>query len=151
MRNWVSLILPACLSVYVSAWVPCVAGEVLVERGFVRAMPPGAPNTAAFMRLVNTGTEAVVIDGGATEAAERVEIHVHAHSNGMMSMHQVPEITVPGNGEFVLKPGEYHLMLMNLVTPLKEGDTVLLELQSGDSTVVRTQLPVRSVMKEHHH
>lgn len=128
-----------------------VHGEVLVEDAYVRAMPPGSPNTAAFLTLVNTGTEAVVIDGGQSDAAERVEIHGHFHSDGMMSMRAVPEISVPAGGEMQLQPGGYHLMLIGTLRPLKPGDRVKLVLTSGNATVVEAELPVQSVMKQHQH
>lgn len=129
---------------------PTVAG-ILVVDGYVRAMPPGVPNTAAFMTLKNTGDTAVTIDGGRSDVAERVEIHSHVHSDGMMRMRQVPAIVIPAGGEFVLKPGAHHLMLMTLRKPPAADAMVHVVLSSGADDVVDAKLPVRSVHDEHRH
>ncbi len=122
--------------------------ELTIEEGYVRGLPPGQPNTAAFMRLVNSGDQDVVITGAASNGAKLAEVHSHKHHNGMMSMEQVDQITVPANGEFVLAPGKYHLMLINLTKPLREGDEVLIRLLNGEVELTRATLPVRSVLNE---
>lgn len=135
----------ACIGLHASA-------ETLrVEQAYVRGLPPGQTTTAAFMTLVNQGDKDVVIDGGASPLAERVEIHAHRHDGGMMRMEQVPSITVKSGGQFVLAPGQYHLMLIGLQHTPREGEQVPLRLLSGDDTVLDIELPVRSVLNEHRH
>lgn len=123
--------------------------DISVEAGYVRGLPPGQTVTAAFMRLINDGAQAVVITGASSKSAERAEFHAHQHSGGMMSMKRVDKIVVPANGVFELKPGDHHLMLINLVGFLREGDFVdlTLEMQSGET--ITLTLPVRSVLNEH--
>ncbi len=145
-RLFVRVILLSVSVFFIS--VPVVQAELQIQDGYVRGLPPGQPVTAAFMRLVNTADSAVEIIAAATDSAERAEIHAHRHHNGMMSMEQVPSITVPANGVFVLAPGEHHLMLINLHRPLAEGDTVNIELRSSSGGVVSAELPVRSVLSE---
>ena len=128
-----------------------VAAQVRVEGGYVRAMPPGQPTTAAYLTLVNSGDRAVEIDRGSSDIAARVEFHTHVHRDGMMSMQQLPGITVPAKGTFVFEPGVKHLMLIGLKAPLHVGDTVKLRLFSGNSEVVKAELPVRSVLSETAH
>ncbi len=122
--------------------------ELVIQDGYVRGLPPGQPTTAAFMRLVNTGSEDIVITGAVTNGAKTAEVHSHKHSNGMMSMEQVDQVVVPAKGEFLLAPGKYHLMLINLNKPLAEGDSVLVQLFNGELEVGRATLPVRSVLNE---
>jgi copper(I)-binding protein len=43
----------------------------------------------------------------------------------------------------VLKPGSYHVMLMNLTEPLEEGDTVELELEFSSAGKVKLTAPVK--------
>ncbi|MEH6557458.1 MAG: copper chaperone PCu(A)C [Oceanicoccus sp.] len=127
------------------------SAELRIEEGFVRGLPPGQQTTAAFMRLVNDGDSDVTIVGASTDSAERAEIHAHTHRNGMMSMQRVVSIVVPAQSTFVLKSGEYHLMLINLHRPLNESDTVFVELLSAAGNKVNATLPVRSVLNEHKH
>lgn len=136
-----------------AAQVACAAAsaEVVIEAGYVRAMPPGVPNSAAFMTLRNSGDADVVIDGGSSDVAGRVEIHNHVHEHGMMSMRRVDKLVVPAGASVVLEPGGFHLMLFEMRKPLKPGDTVNLVLSSGNKPVVDAELPVQSVIKNHHH
>ncbi|MBK7329583.1 MAG: copper chaperone PCu(A)C [Dehalococcoidia bacterium] len=50
---------------------------------------------------------------------------------------------MPANGELTLKPGGYHVMLMDLKGELKEGDTVELELEFAKAGKVKLTLPVK--------
>lgn len=43
---------------------------------------------------------------------------------GMMTMHQVDRIPIPAKGTVVLKPGGYHVMLMELAKPLEAGQKI---------------------------
>ena len=100
------------------------------------------------MRLVNTADQDVVITGAASNGAELAEVHSHKHHHGMMSMEKVDQLTVPANGELVLAPGKYHLMLINLIKPLRESDEVLIRLFNDEEELTRATLPVRSVLNE---
>ncbi len=126
-----------------------VSAEVKVKDGYVRGLPPGQMVTAAFMRLENDGDHEVVITGATSKAAERAEFHAHQHSGGMMSMKRVNSIVVPAKGVFELKPGNHHLMLINLVSFLREGDNVELNLEFKSGERMALTLPVRSVLNEH--
>jgi len=125
-----------------------VSAELRLEGAFVRGLPPTQTVTAAFLNVVNDSSSPVVITGAASDIAERVEIHKHSHSNGMMRMEQVPNVEVPANGRFVFKPMGYHLMLFGLKRPLVDGELVRLELFGADGQSVQQQVPVRSVLNE---
>jgi copper(I)-binding protein len=122
--------------------------DLTAEDAFVRGLPPGQPNTAAFMRLINSDAVDITIDRVTTDGAELAEFHAHRHHKGMMSMEKVDSITVPAGGEFILAPGEHHLMLINLSRPLADGDKVTVRMFSGDVQRLSTELMVRSVLNE---
>lgn len=130
---------------------PWLAAELQVDDGYVRGLPPGQVVTAAFMTLRNDAEQAVSIVSASSDSAEQTEIHAHVHNNGMMRMEKVDSITVPAKGRFVLAPGEHHLMLINLSKPLKQGGQVSITLSLGDGSMQTVQLPVISVLNEHHH
>lgn len=46
----------------------------------------------------------------------------------VMKMSAVPSLALPAGKAVELKPGGYHVMLMNLKQPIKAGDTVPLTL-----------------------
>lgn len=145
LRNKIaSLVVSMVLSAMSSA-------ELRIEEGFVRGLPPGQQTTAAFMRLVNDGDSDTTVIAASSDSADRAEIHAHIHRDGMMSMQRVDSIVVPAKTEFVLEPGEHHLMLINLHRPLNESDKVYVELQTAAGDKINAILPVRSVLNEHKH
>ena len=68
--------------------------------------------------------------GANSDVAKKAEIHGHKMNDaGVMKMVHVKDgLEVPGMGRVTLKPGSYHVMLMGLKAPLKEGETFKLEL-----------------------
>lgn len=120
---------------------------VTIEGGWVRAVPPGYVNTAAYLTIKNPGTSAVRLTGAAASVAESVDpmITTEKKVNGqtVMGMEFVKELTIPPSGQLVLEPGGDHLMLMGLKKRLNEGDkvTFILNIEPGNSRLEIT-LPV---------
>ncbi|MEN3797243.1 copper chaperone PCu(A)C [Aeromonas caviae] len=112
--------------------------------GYVRLLPPGSPNTAAFMVLRNDGDKPVKLVAGASPEAGRVELHTHLHENGVMKMRQVESIEIPAKGEAVLKPGSLHIMLFDIHT-LAQGTPFPLTLTLDDGQTLSLSLPVKPV------
>ena len=49
--------------------------------------------------------------------------------DGVMQMREIPGgLAIPADGSVSLKPGGYHVMLIDLKKPLKAGETVQLTL-----------------------
>ncbi len=146
-----------CLLAALAAAIPAWAGsadEVSVEGPYVRMAPPGAPATAAFMALRNSGGKVarlVKVDNG---VAKVTELHNHINDGGVMRMRQVKAIEIPAKGEARLEPGGLHVILIDLKAPLKEGASVPLTLgfEDGSSKTVEAKV-VRpgAAAQEHHH
>ena len=101
--------------------------------GYVRLLPPGSPNTAAFMVLRNDGDKPVKLVAGASPEAGRVELHTHLHEDGVMKMVHVEEgFAIPAGETRLLDRGGDHVMLLGLTQPLADGDVVRLALDFGD-------------------
>ncbi len=119
------------------------ADQISVVDSYVRQAPPGAKATGAFMTLRNAGDKAVALVSAAATAASITELHNHINDGGVMRMRQVKEIVVPANGEVLLKPGSYHVMLINMKAPLKEGDQVVITLGFADGSSKTVAAPVK--------
>ncbi len=162
-----SVLYRKCLVMVLCSFLSLPAfAEITISEGYVRALPPGQPNTAAFMEIHNSADRPVNITAVRSDAARLAELHAHHHRNGMMRMEQVEFVVVPAKGSFTLEPGDHHLMLIDLHRPLKEGDQVKIVLEasfsSGEAITISEQagqsretisvnLPVRSVLNEHKH
>lgn len=117
--------------------------SVTITDPWVRMPPPGAKNTGAFMLLKNPTKSDRKLVAASNPASKVTELHTHVNEGGVMKMRQVPHIEVKAGGQAELKPGSLHVMLIDLVAPLKEGATVAITLtfDDGSSTVVNA--PVR--------
>jgi copper(I)-binding protein len=98
------------------------AGDLLVERPWTRATPPGARVAGGYLRVTNTGTTSDRLTGGSFDGAERVEIHEMATVDGVMRMRPLANGVEIKPGETVeLRPGGLHVMFMGLSTQLRPG------------------------------
>ncbi|HHQ4516231.1 copper chaperone PCu(A)C [Aeromonas veronii] len=122
---------------------PALAKVEAVD-GYVRLLPPGSPNTAAFMVLKNDADQPVKLVAAASAAAGRAELHTHLHENGVMKMRQVENIEIPAKGEAVLKPGSLHIMLFEVGT-LSEQTPFPLTLTMDDGQKLDLSLPVKPI------
>ncbi|KXF83181.1 copper chaperone PCu(A)C [Enterovibrio coralii] len=120
--------------------------EIDVHDAYARATPPHAPNSAAFMEIKNSGKEDIYLVSASTSVAKTVELHNHEMVDGLMKMRQVDNIKIPADGMTMLKPGGLHVMLFDLSSPLKEGNTIPLQLTFSDQSSVDLELPIKRVM-----
>ena len=88
---------------------------------WARATPQGAGTGAVYMTLVNPGPADDRLVGATTPVAGEAQIHSMSMENGVMMMRPVAGIDVKAGSSATLKPGGYHVMLMDLKQPLVEG------------------------------
>ena len=122
-----------------------LAQSLSVEEAQVRAVPPVSTTSAAFMVLHNRGEADLAVVDARSPAARVTELHNHVDVDGVMQMRRVEEIGVPAGGTVELAPGGLHLMLIDLVAPLREGEEVEITLVlDGDETLSLTA-PVKRI------
>jgi copper(I)-binding protein len=100
-----------------------------IENAWVRALPPGQPNTAAYLTLVNRGEVAVIVESASADVADKAEMHAVRSVDGLMRMEQLQSLEVAPGERLELAPGGTHLMLLGLETMPVSGDEVQLCLQ----------------------
>lgn len=100
--------------------------DIVIEKAWVRATAGTGKVSAGYGVLVNNGPAEDHLLSVTTTAAAMTEVHQSKDTNGVMSMEPVAALAVPSGGRVELKPGGYHLMLMNVAQPLKAGDTITL-------------------------
>ena len=121
------------------------ASSIALTDPWSRETAEGQNAGGAFMTIANTGTAADRLTGGSTPVAARVEIHTMTMENDVMRMRQLEDgLEMPAGGEVTLKPGSFHVMLMDLKQPLKAGDKVPLTLTFKGAGTVETELEVRA-------
>lgn len=116
------------------------AGDIVIEQPFARATP--AKVGGVFMTLKNAGGSADRLMKAASPVAESVELHTHVKDGDAMRMRPVENIPVPAGSQTALEPGGYHVMLIGLKQPLKEGAQFPLTLTFEKAGTVTIQVPV---------
>lgn len=124
------------------AGAPAVAQDasLKVEDAWVRATVPSQHATGVFMRL--TSPTAARLVGVESDAARHVEVHEMAMQDNVMKMRQVPAIDLPAGKPVELKPGGYHVMLIDLARQISAGDPVALTLLVQDADGKQRRVPV---------
>jgi len=101
---------------------------VTVVHPWARATPGGAKVGGVYFEMTSAPGHADRLIGARTPAAQAAELHNHVVQDGIVKMRRVEAIALDPGTSIVLKPGGYHIMLVNLAHPLKEGDLLKLTL-----------------------
>lgn len=115
MRRFVTAALLALITAPVMA-------DITVKDPWVRATVPQQKATGAFMQI--TAPKAARLVEASSPVAGVTEIHEMTMDNDIMRMRAVPGIDLPAGKAVELKPGGYHVMLMDLKAPITEGQDV---------------------------
>ena len=119
----------------------CMAqAQVEITDAWVRATGQGQKATGAFMNL--TAKKATRLVGIKTDAAAVAEVHEMTMDKDVMRMRPIPVLDLPAGQTVSLKPGGYHVMLMNLKEPLPVDSHVQLTLLFEDAAGVKSQQDV---------
>jgi hypothetical protein len=119
--------------------------------GMAATQPAGSMNmggtgavSAAYMLIKNAGNQADQLIGVSCDSAATAETHQTTVVNDVAQMVHVAAIDVPANGSVELKPGSYHIMLMQLKHDLVAGQTVTLTLAFKSGVTVTVIAPVKA-------
>ncbi|MFP5467352.1 MAG: copper chaperone PCu(A)C [Gammaproteobacteria bacterium] len=126
------LFITGLLAMTTAAWAQTT---VKVEDAWVRGTVSTQKATGAFMRLTPSANARLV--EAQSPVAGVVEIHEMAMDKDVMRMRQIPGLELAAGRTTELKPGGYHVMLMDLKQPLKGGDSVPLTLVFEDAAKQR--------------
>ncbi|WP_291915034.1 copper chaperone PCu(A)C [Limnohabitans sp.] len=132
-------------AVLMSALFSQAQAQVTVKDAWVRATVAQQKATGAFMQL-QSAQDAKLISAQSPVAGV-VEVHEMAMDGGVMKMRAVPSLPLPAGKAVDLKPGGYHVMLMDLKGQVKDGDTVpvtlVVEGQDGKRLTLELKVPAR--------
>jgi len=136
------------------------AQNVTVTDAWARATVQGQKATGAFMKI--TAKETTKLIGVSSPVAGVAEIHEMKMDKDVMKMSALPNgLDLPAGKAVELKPGSYHVMLMDLKSPLMKDSSVALTLTFKDakgveskqqiSVPVNTGMPAEKGHGDHQH
>jgi periplasmic copper chaperone A len=134
----------ALIALTTSAWAQSTT-SVDIKDPWVRATVAQQKATGAFMQLT-AKTDSKLVEAKSPVAGV-VEIHEMAMDNNIMKMRQIPGLALPAGKAVELKPGGYHVMLMDLKGQVKEGDVVPVTLVIEGKDGKRESVEIKALAK----
>lgn len=121
--------------------------QTTVKDPWVRGTVAQQRATGAFMQITSaTGGRLLSV---ASPVAGVVEVHEMKMDGSVMKMGAISSLDLPAGQAIELKPGGYHVMLMDLKKELKAGDSVSLTLvvegKDGKKQTLEIQAPVKAL------
>jgi copper(I)-binding protein len=127
------------------------SAQTVVKDPWVRGTVAQQKATGMFAQLTSAGGGKLV--SASSPVAGVVEIHEMAMEGNVMKMRAIPGLDLPAGKAVDLKPGGYHVMLLDLKQELKAGDTVpvtlVIEGKDGKRETVEVKAPVKQLAAGH--
>ena len=139
MKNFIRLIVLAT-HFFIASHV--AAQTITIANAWARATVQGQKATGAFMTV--TSKENAKLVTVSSPVAGIVEIHEMKMDKDVMKMSALPNgLDLPAGKAVDLKPGGFHIMLMDLKLPLNKDVAVPLTLTFQDSSGKKSQQVVQ--------
>ncbi len=121
-------------------------GPIKIEQPWTRATPGGAKVAGGFMKITNTGETADRLVSATADISGVVELHEMAMVEGIMKMRALGDgIPLAPGQTMELKPGSYHVMFIDLKSPIVKDKPITARLKfekAGEIDVVFKVEPI---------
>ncbi|HEY4075209.1 MAG TPA: copper chaperone PCu(A)C [Herbaspirillum sp.] len=98
-------------------------GNITISHPYARATVPGQPTGGAYFSVENKGKETDTLKSISSDIAKSTELHAMTMDGNVMKMREVGAVDIKASEKIVMHPGDgYHIMLVGLTKPLKNGD-----------------------------
>jgi copper(I)-binding protein len=131
------------------AQTPAVkVGTLTISETFTRSTITGQKNAAGFLSIQNEGNADKLLSVK-SNVSSSMEIHEMKMDGNVMQMRQVNSLDIPSKAKVELKPGGYHLMFIDIKSPLKAGESVEVQLTFEKAGKVNVKLPIQDMKPMH--
>lgn len=156
MLRFCSWALVALLSIGIAEARDYRLANLEIITPWTRATAPTAPAGGGFVVIKNTGPTADRLVSARSAAAETVQIHEMKMDGNVMRMRELENgLEIPAGATVTLAPGGFHLMLMGLKQPLKQGSavpvTIVFEKAGSIDIELAVEGPGAAKPSEHKH
>jgi len=126
MSNFLASLVVITALLVSSAWAQTYkVGSIEIDQSWTRATPSTAKTGGGFLTITNKGTTPDRLIAARSTASDKVEIHEMRMDGNIMRMRELEKgLEIPPGATVVLKPGSYHIMFMELKSPLTKGDKI---------------------------
>jgi periplasmic copper chaperone A len=129
------------------------AADMMVMDAVARAsLVPTAKTGAIYFTLMNHGAVDDKLLSATSPASETVELHETQMDGDVMKMRAIEGgVALAAGATVEFKTGGMHVMLVGLKAPLKEGDTIQVELNFEKAGMIKVDVPVGKAVAGHDH
>jgi copper(I)-binding protein len=121
-------------------------GNLLIGQPWTRATPPSAAAGGGFLTVTNKGTAPDKLISAKSVAAGAVQIHEMKMEGNIMRMREREGgLEIAPGATVTLAPGGFHLMLMGLKEPLKQGEKVPLTLVFEKAGSIDVEMDIQAL------
>jgi copper(I)-binding protein len=122
------------------------ASGIKVESAYARASIGVVKTGVVYLTLKNEADQPDRLRKASTDIARRAEFHLHTMNKDVMTMDEVKCLTIPARAKIAFAPGGLHVMLFDLVSPLREGGEFALRLTFDNAGEIAVNVPVKSAL-----
>jgi periplasmic copper chaperone A len=126
-------------------WIGAAQAQTTVSEAWIRGTVAQQKATGMFAQI--TSVQGAKLVAASSPVAGVVEIHEMSMDGNVMKMRAVPSLPLPAGKPVELKPGGFHIMLMDLKQPLKAGDAVPVVLVVEGSDGKRSNVDVKATVR----
>lgn len=145
-QNLLTTVLNVTLLTISLAYATQAGAQISIENAWTRSTVPGQKATGAFMTI--TSDKPLALTKASSTTIKSVEVHEMKVEAGVMKMREVSAIDIVPGAVTELKPGGYHIMLMDLEAPLVAGTKVPLTLTFKDKRNVETKININAEVRD---
>lgn len=114
-----------------------------IQKAWIRSAPPGAKTLAGYLVLKNTCKDTIKIIDVESKDFGMPMIHRTVIENGVSKMRDPGVLEVKPGTSLKFDAGGLHLMLMQPLRAMKEGDTAGVRLVLADGRRVYSEFPIQ--------
>ena len=140
-----AIVLTAIAIIALTRSAESAAGDLVVTFAWARATPPGANVGAAYVTIENRGGTDDRLIGVASEVAGSASIHETVEENGVAKMRPLEAIALLAGHTIAMQPGGFHVMLMDLKSPLVEGESVALTMTFEHAGAIEVEADIAAI------
>jgi copper(I)-binding protein len=126
MRNIYYKIITVILLTLVSIILPMniglthdfTKGTVEINHPIISKPFQGAKSAAGYFTIKNHGAVKIILKGVSMTLARAMLHQTTTDDDGIVKMNHIMNADIPANGELILKPGSFHIMMVGINRPL---------------------------------
>ena len=114
--------------------------KIEIQDATVRATPPGMNMSVIFFKVLNHSSEPIKLVKAEGLFAKKFELHNMEMLEGKMIMRPVTSILINSNSSTELKSGGFHIMVFDILKPIKKGEIYNIKLIFDNKKIIETKV-----------